>query len=150
MLADGLVTVTDAASAHQADRLIATNLGVSEPCQVPAVAEHDVTVLIRRLAVLQPGLRGRPPDPDGPALRRDRRERRRTANLRDRPLCTTHWFEKPDVRASSLILGTTPGNVAAGAAVAWLPTPAQSPAPVRAVRSPPLYASERTSASSRA
>lgn len=32
------------------------------------------------------------------------------------------WFEKYDAMASSLTLGTTPGNVRPGAAVAWLPS----------------------------
>ena len=44
-LADGQVTVTDA-SAHLADRPLATDLGAPELCQVPAVAKADLTVVI--------------------------------------------------------------------------------------------------------
>ena len=46
MLVGGEVTVTDAASAHLADRLLATNLGVPDLCRLPTVAEHDLTVVI--------------------------------------------------------------------------------------------------------
>ena len=64
MLAEGEVTATDAASAHLADRLLATNLGVPELSRLPAVADDDLTVVIpvrdrpdqlgRALAALRP------------------------------------------------------------------------------------------------
>jgi mycofactocin system glycosyltransferase len=46
MLAQGTVTVSDRASAHLADRLLATNLGVPDLTDLPAAAESDVTVVI--------------------------------------------------------------------------------------------------------
>src|SRR4051794_5605983 len=46
MLAHGMVTVTDAASAHLADRLLANNLGVPDLDAPPASAERDLTVVI--------------------------------------------------------------------------------------------------------
>jgi mycofactocin system glycosyltransferase len=191
MLAEGGVTVTDAASAHLADRLLATNLGVPELGQLPAVAEHDLTVVIpvrdrpdqldRTLAALRPlrcvvvddaSLFPQPiaevahrsgadllhlPVNVGPAAARNAglatvstpyvafvdsdvevaaADLTRLARHFADPAVSLvgprvsgvarsarpAWFEKYDAVASSLTLGTSPGTVRPGAAVAWLPS----------------------------
>ena len=191
MLARGGVTVTDADSAQVAERLLATNLGVPDLGEIPAVAEHDLTVVIpvrdrpdqleRTLAALHP-LRcvvvddaSFDPEPVAEVARHyDARvislpvnvgpAGARNAGLAivttpyvafvdsdvevaafDLTRLARHfadpavslvgprisgiarsehprWFESYDAAASSLTLGTTPGTVRPGAAVAWLPS----------------------------
>jgi mycofactocin system glycosyltransferase len=191
LLTDGGVTVDDAASAHLADRLLATNLGMPELGHFPAVAEHDLTVVIpvrdrpeqldRTLAALRP-LRCVVVDDASLIPRRISEAARRhgadlvqlpvnvgPAGARNAGLATVTtpyvafvdsdvevaaddltrlarhfadpavslvgprvsgvarsmhpaWFERYDAVASSLTLGTTPGSVRPGAAVAWLPS----------------------------
>ena len=191
MLTLGAVTVTDTASAHLAERLLATNLGMPDLGQLPPVAQSELTVVIpvrdradqldRTLAALAPlrcivvddaSLR---PEAVAEVARRHHADlislpgNVGPAGARNAGLATVttpyvafvdsdvevaavnltklarhfadpavslvgprvsgiarsehpRWFERYDAVASSLTLGTRPGNVKPGAAVAWLPS----------------------------
>lgn len=191
MLGQGLVTVTDAATAHVADRLLATNLGSPDLGQLPPSDGRQLTVVIpvrdrpaqldRTLAALSPlsvvvvddasleptsvadvahkhnaHLIGLPLNV-GPAVARNAGLATVTTpyvafvdsdvevTAAALTALTRHfadpavslvgprivgisrsqkptWFERYDTVASSLTLGTTPGTVRPGAAVAWLPS----------------------------
>lgn len=190
-LENGEVTVTDPDSAHVADRLLATNLGLPDLAEIPAVAEHDLTVVIpvrdrpdqldRTLSALHPlhcvVVDDASLDPEPVAVVARRHEAQvislpvnvGPAGARNAGLATVstpyvafvdsdveiagsevtrlarhfadpavslvgprisgiarsadpRWFERYDAEASSLTLGTTPGTVQPGAAVAWLPS----------------------------
>lgn len=191
MLSQGRVTVTDAASAHLAERLLATNLGVPDLRHTPSIAAHDLTVVIpvrdrphqlqRALGALQPlhciVVDDASHSPETVAAVTERFDAEllrlhanvgpagaRNAGLRnvttayvafvdsdvevaaaDLLALARHfvdpavslvgprvvgvarsfrpkWFESYDALASSLTLGTVPGCVRPGAAVAWLPS----------------------------
>jgi mycofactocin system glycosyltransferase len=191
MLGQGRVTVTDASSAHLAERLLATNLGLPDLRRTPRIAALELTVVIpvrdrpkqlhRALAALRP-LRcivvddaSHSPeavaevthrfDADllqlpvnvGPAAARNAGlasvatpyvafvDSDVEVTSADLLVLARHfadpavslvgprvvgvarsphpkWFERYDAVASSLTLGTTPGCVRPGAAVAWLPS----------------------------
>lgn len=185
------LTVTDATSAHLADRLVATNLAHPDLDTLPPTSPHDLTAVVpvrdrpeqldRCLAALHPltivVVDDASLDPTAVAAVAHRHGATLVhldvnvgpAGARNAGLAHVHtpvvafvdsdveataeallllsrhladpavvligprvvgharsvrprWFERYDAAASSLTLGTTPGTVRPGAAVAWLPS----------------------------